>query len=217
MKYFLDTEFIESGPNQPIHLISIGIVAEDERELYHQHNNFPADLANDWVKKHVYPQLGLEWNGHAWIPTKHNFETWANMERIKEEIMAFVGDDPNPQFYGYYADYDWVVFCQIFGTMMDLPRGRELNVIRKIRDVQPYHPNDYSLGAKDTVIEKQVVGKFPMFCMDIKQLAVILGNPKLPDQDSQEHNALNDARWNKKAYEFLVKHYENGEGGGIQL
>ena len=27
-----------------------------------------------------------------------------------------------PKFYAYYADYDWVVFCQLFGTMMDLPR-----------------------------------------------------------------------------------------------
>jgi hypothetical protein len=30
---------------------------------------------------------------------------------------------PQPEFYAYYADYDWVVFCQLFGTMMDLPKG----------------------------------------------------------------------------------------------
>lgn len=28
-----------------------------------------------------------------------------------------------PEFWAYYADYDWVVFCQLFGTMMDLPQG----------------------------------------------------------------------------------------------
>jgi hypothetical protein len=28
-----------------------------------------------------------------------------------------------PQFYGYFADYDWVVFCWIFGKMIDLPKG----------------------------------------------------------------------------------------------
>ena len=27
------------------------------------------------------------------------------------------------EFYGYYADYDWVVFCWIFGRMIDLPKG----------------------------------------------------------------------------------------------
>jgi len=28
-----------------------------------------------------------------------------------------------PTFYGYYADYDWVVFCWLFGTMIHLPKG----------------------------------------------------------------------------------------------
>jgi len=27
------------------------------------------------------------------------------------------------EFYGYYADYDWVVFCWLFGRMIDLPKG----------------------------------------------------------------------------------------------
>ena len=27
------------------------------------------------------------------------------------------------EFYGYFADYDWVVFCWIFGRMIDLPDG----------------------------------------------------------------------------------------------
>ena len=39
MKYFIDTEFIESGPLNPIQLISIGVVAEDGREFYwHNYN-----------------------------------------------------------------------------------------------------------------------------------------------------------------------------------
>jgi hypothetical protein len=28
-----------------------------------------------------------------------------------------------PTFYGYYADYDWVLFCSLFGRMLDLPKG----------------------------------------------------------------------------------------------
>lgn len=27
------------------------------------------------------------------------------------------------KFYGYYADYDWVLFCWLYGTMMQLPKG----------------------------------------------------------------------------------------------
>lgn len=44
---------------------------------------------------------------------------------------------------------------------------------------------------------------WPMFCRDVKQLCEEWGNPKLPAQDEAEHNALADARWTKKAWEFL--------------
>ncbi len=28
-----------------------------------------------------------------------------------------------PELWGYYSSYDHVAFCQLFGTMMDLPKG----------------------------------------------------------------------------------------------
>jgi hypothetical protein len=47
---------------------------------------------------------------------------------------------------------------------------------------------------------------FPMFCMDLKQWAVQLGDPTLPEQEAgMEHHALADARWNKTVYEYLDK------------
>lgn len=42
-----------------------------------------------------------------------------------------------------------------------------------------------------------------MFCMDVKQMAVMKGDPKLPDQEDAEHNALNDARWCRETWLFL--------------
>lgn len=47
---------------------------------------------------------------------------------------------------------------------------------------------------------------WPGYCMDVKALAVFFGNPKLPEQNTQKHNAANDAVWTKEAYEFLMKH-----------
>jgi len=125
-------------------------------------------------------------------------------EQIAEEIKEFVGvskdleeaeriysknktlitkkwedivDILKPEFYAYYADYDWVVFCQLFGKMIDLPTG------------------------------------FPMYCKDLKQsLDENWGfksdykkarlHPNYPKQEN-EHNALDDAKWNKKLYNFL--------------
>jgi len=37
--------------------------------------------------------------------------------------MAKLCENNHPVFYAYYADYDWVVFCWLFGRMMDLPEN----------------------------------------------------------------------------------------------
>ena len=55
MKYFLDTEFIEDGVK--IDLISIGIVAEDNRSLYMQNVECAFGYASDWVWRNVFPHL----------------------------------------------------------------------------------------------------------------------------------------------------------------
>lgn len=160
MRYFLDTEFIESGPKKPIQLISIGIVSEDGREYYAISSEFNAKDASPWVGENVLAHLESE----SVVPR-------LTLREIAIEIYDFIWPDtnrPKPEFWGYYSDYDWVVFCQIFGAMMALPKG------------------------------------FPMYCRDIKQLCDDLGNPKLPEQDSTEHNALNDAQWNKRAWAFLI-------------
>lgn len=108
MDYFLDTEFDEDG--KKIELISLGLVAQDGRELYCVSNEFDPEQCNDWVKANVLNQLP---------PAL----TWVSRSEIKRRIVEFVGMDPSPRFWAYFADYDWVVFCQLFGAMVNLPKG----------------------------------------------------------------------------------------------
>ena len=42
-------------------------------------------------------------------------------KEIKEEILKFVGK--NPIFYGFCVSYDHVVLCQLWGKMIDIPKG----------------------------------------------------------------------------------------------
>lgn len=125
MRYWLDTEFIEDG--KTIDLISIGIVAEDGREYYAISTEFKGRKASEWVKANVLshlPHKNVNPSDMSNSPREiEESRSWKTRKRIGEEVMAFIGDDPAPQFWGYYADYDWVVFCQLFGTMMDLPKG----------------------------------------------------------------------------------------------
>jgi hypothetical protein len=132
MRYFLDTEFIEDG--KTIDLISIGIVCEDGREYYALNWDCDWTKASDWVRENVIEQLPPKPKAnvfHAALPDFRE-QGWRNHAEIAKEVTNFVNwfpDKPHfgpsfkPEFWGYYADYDWVVFCQLFGTMMDLPKG----------------------------------------------------------------------------------------------
>lgn len=109
MRYWFDTEFLEDGTT--IKLISIGIVSEDGREFYAEsdHAHMLADTT-DWLRQNVKPHLSVR--GSAGMPR----------DVLAQKVLAFVGQD-KPELWAYYADYDWVALCQLFGTMMDLPKG----------------------------------------------------------------------------------------------
>lgn len=57
---------------------------------------------------------------------------------------------------------------------------------------------------------------WPRFCMDIMQLSAMVGYPELPKQESIQHNALNDAKWNYNTYIWLHKYANNLAGGLYQ-
>ena len=156
-RYFLDTEFIEDG--RTIDLLSIGVVCQDGREFYAESSEADLNKANEWVRMNVIP--------HLEGPSTSRYMSRA---QIAAELLAFVdaSKSKGPEFWAYYGDYDWVVICQLFGTMSDLPQY------------------------------------WPMFCMDVKQMAVTAGCVSTPEQDSVEHNALTDARWTRDLYNYLL-------------
>lgn len=112
MKFFLDTEFIERGPKYPVTLISIGIVDERGGRFYAVSSDFRQEDCSDWVKENVLPHLG----DSPRLPLN-------DIAILVREWVDVQCEGLKPEFWGYFADYDWVVFAQMFGTMMDLPDG----------------------------------------------------------------------------------------------
>ena len=166
MKYFLDTEFIERP--YTIDLISIGIKCEDEREFYAENVNADLSRANDFVKKNVIPNLKFQERSifEDFDIKSGDVEIFGELDLIADGVFRFIRPH-KPEFWGYFADYDWVAFCWLFGCMVDLPNG------------------------------------WPMYCRDLKQLADSLDKPRF-EGPKGEHNALEDARWNKAFYEYLT-------------
>ena len=235
MKYFLDTEFLEGtqkkwfGQTKPtIDLISIGIVCEDGREYYaiskdfnlkeawnrfqrKEHTMFEKQNAfkgkkeywiRDNVLKSIYTELEKKEidNYKGFTDPIYDLELSFNYsclkrlikkygksnKQIAEDIKDFVFKgqgqkirfDNSIQFYGYYSDYDWVVFCWLFEKMNDLPKG------------------------------------FPMFAFDIQQQIeeYKIDKEQLLKEVPQIscHNALQDAIWNKDAYNWIQNKINNG-------
>ncbi len=144
MKYFIDTEFIEDG--KTIDLISIGIVSEDDRTLYLQNSDCAFLKSSDWVWRNVFPHLDhFDMRGQRMCaerklscdsglgtirytrchPNPDDPCPWATRREIEKSVIEFCDQSKygKPEFWGYYADYDWVTFCQLFGPMIALPKG----------------------------------------------------------------------------------------------
>jgi len=174
-----------------------------------------------WLRENVLKPI---WAEHAIIGTEFTKEDIGNLvtmsykglkevikkwgksnKQIAEEVQRFIrynnhrncntgiieGDiDKTPlEFYGYYSDYDWIVFCWLFGRMVDLPKGF------------PMYCHDLKQIFDDKIYQHIVDNKISITYW--KELSKGLKNaPNYPKQKN-EHNALSDARWNKKLFEFL--------------
>lgn len=132
MRWFMDTEFNENG--KTIELISIALVADDGREYYAHSSDYDVSACNDWVKQNVLPKVA----SLAPIPR----------EQIRSEILALIPPSSNPEFWAYFADYDWVVFCQLFGRMIDLPDGYPMFCmdLKQVMHVRGLRRNDLPDG-----------------------------------------------------------------------
>ncbi len=180
-----------------IDLISIGIVAEDGRTYYAISNEFDPNDADQWVKDNVIAKLDKPFKTLIGWPNTHEKhidkevrnESYKSNYKISEEIISFIYpnasyddllnlSDPraeSPEFYAYYGDYDWVLFCSLFGRMIDLPKG---------------FPK-YCKDLQQTFDEKKILVKGRM-----------KDQPGFPINE-ELHNALDDAKWNYKLYKFL--------------
>ncbi|PNG17595.1 3'-5' exoribonuclease [Streptomyces cahuitamycinicus] len=172
MRVFYDTEFIDDG--RTIDLVSIGMVAEDGRELYAVSAEFDqiALGRNGWLVDNVWSSLPVIEKapgelGIGRLDLDHpDVRPRAQIARLVED---FILTTPDPQLWAYYAAYDHVAVAQLWGPMINLPRG-------------------IPMQSDDLVTEAKRLGLRPM---------------DLPQQPDGLHNALADARHNLVRARFM--------------
>jgi hypothetical protein len=185
MKYFLDTEFVETGVL--IDLISIGLVSEDNRRYYAVSTEFNLRRAkaHPFVSAHVLPLLPKRYPDYADSPRiQGEAEYWKARMQIKTDILAFVGQDKSPEFWADYGAYDWVAFCQCFGTMMDLPGHFPMYC----RELQQFAADHAPRDAEGYLLPEYLT-----------EWAVT-------PEGSRPHHALDDAIETKRQWEILARY-----------
>lgn len=172
MRIFYDTEFLEDG--RTIDLISIGMVAEDGRELYLVNHDAPwrRIKKHGWLMENVVPHLPQphgDWRNHmpkSWLIDFHSPHV-RDKDMIAEAVQDFIQATPDVELWAWYGAYDHVVLSQLWGPMIAHPDG------------------------------------VPMWTNDLRQEVQRLGDPQLPKQEGAEHDALADARWVRDAHSSL--------------
>lgn len=108
-RIFLDTEFYENG--RTIELISIGLVKENGETYY-------AETPN---ARMLAQQTMWLWDNVLGGLSRTSDPKTRSHRQISNDIVEFAGEDP--EFWAWYGSYDWVVLCQLYGRMIDLPQG----------------------------------------------------------------------------------------------
>jgi hypothetical protein len=111
MRTFIDFEFHEDGTTiMPISLgIAIDADGDPARYIEFAFDEERVRRENPWVTQNVLPHL-------EWAPSER-----LDFEEAKIAIYNTIGTDSRPSFWAYFADYDWVCFCRLWGRMIDLP------------------------------------------------------------------------------------------------
>jgi len=216
-----------------IDLISIGIVCEDGREFYAISNEYNYNKASEWVKENVIIPLYRQkvFGDQRKVLNERNFHKSYGLSnrQIADAIMKFVNPliEETPlhtkswnnhlnkfsvvamenmpiDFYGYYSDYDWVLFCSLFGRMMDLPKGFPM-YCKDLKQMFDEKANSYT-SEQLSKIEYPTVSHNVLEYLEssgkIDKPIHLKTHKDYPIQEN-EHNALDDARWNKKLFDFI--------------
>lgn len=110
-RVFYDCEFIEDG--HTIDLVSIGAVDEAGREFYAVSAEFDPAKAIPWVRANVLDKLP---------PPAH--AAWRSLESIRADLFSFLTEaGAGLELWAWYAAYDHVALCQLWGGMPALPRA----------------------------------------------------------------------------------------------
>lgn len=163
---------------------------------------------NKEITKEIFEFVnpGLGWHISAYSnsdfkddkPMAHHFDKH-NASVFKDKKTGMEYFYARPEFYGYFSDYDWVLFCSLFGTMMDQPPGFPM-YCRDLKQTQDETAANIPIGMMDPIGRvSPTPSKNELADFRLEWLKQQADYPK----PEREHNALSDAKFNFALYKYL--------------
>jgi hypothetical protein len=223
-------------PIDTIDLISIGITTDEEGYNYSAING-DCDLnrvwKNEWLRMNVLQPIFMQYahdDEYFFLSAmKRIFKEHGKPRKmIASDIAAFMGfywhqftdvrgewryleREGRPEIYGYFADYDWVNFCWLFGRMIDLPKGMPRCCIDLKQMLDTALSDSYIIFS---VRERYGINDHKMTLQE--KLDKIKAHQDYPKAPKAEHDALEDAKWNRSLYYFITQKLVRGADYQVQ-
>ena len=122
MRIFFDCEF--TGLVKDTQLISLGIVSENGRTFYAEFSDYDKKKLDEWLEENVIANLRFG-NGYPSSTPVVDYEHHA-MCGTRWEVVKSLGEWLEQfdviEVWSDCLAYDWVLFCDLFGGAMSLPK-----------------------------------------------------------------------------------------------
>jgi hypothetical protein len=127
MKIFMGCELVERGRELPLQLVSMALVREDGQELYVINEEcLSAVMRHPWLSVFVVPHLPIRADDafiFEWDQNHPEYHYVMGMDKLAGLIRDFITEVSDVELWTYLGAYKYVVLCQLFGSMAELPKG----------------------------------------------------------------------------------------------
>ena len=120
-KIVLDTEF--TSLTQEAQLLSLALVAETGEKFYAELNDYNPDKINQWVRTNVIEHFEMNDSTTVARVEGSTIKCKSDKQGVVKYLTKWLEQFDEVQMWADVLANDWVLFCELFGGSMNLPKN----------------------------------------------------------------------------------------------
>ena len=174
---FLDCEF--TGLTKDTDLISLCLYQDEDSFFYAEFNDYDVQKISPWHEQHVLNRLYYHSNTEIMSSAGNVIKMKGSRDKITSELTKWLSLFSSIQIWGDVPAYDWVLFCDLFGGALAIPKQIH-----------------YICGDIATLLIRSGIDK------DISRIEFV--KDSLKQTNHEQHNAFFDAYLTRLCYQKLT-------------